>query len=70
MQDATLPKFLTVKQVAESLNVTPQTVRTLIREGLLNSIRLGKEYRIYPDSVVQSFDRGFKKRKKFRKSAK
>ena len=40
------PEFLTVKEVAERLRVSPEVVQARIRGGTLKAARIGKEYRI------------------------
>ena len=48
-------KFLTVKQVAETLAVSEQTVKSYIRQGELPAFRVGlRGYRISP-SDLQAF---------------
>ncbi len=44
-------KFLTPDEVGARLRVTPQTVRTLFREGKLGGFRVGRQIRIFKDSV-------------------
>jgi excisionase family DNA binding protein len=34
--------FYTIQETAEALKVTPQTIRTWIKQGRLKSIRIGK----------------------------
>ncbi|MBN9569617.1 MAG: helix-turn-helix domain-containing protein, partial [Alphaproteobacteria bacterium] len=38
--------FYSVEQVAERLGLHVKTVRSYIREGKLNAVRIGKQYRI------------------------
>ena len=38
--------MLTTAEIAEKLNVTPKTVRTLIENGDIKAIRIGKLYRV------------------------
>jgi len=40
---------MTVKEAAEYLHVSTQTVRRWARDNLLKSVRVGKEYRIVRD---------------------
>lgn len=37
-------KFYTIPEVAEALDVTPQTVRTYVKEGKIKAQRIGKPY--------------------------
>jgi excisionase family DNA binding protein len=41
--------FLTVQETAELLNVSPDTVRTLVRRGDITGIKVGHQFRIAPD---------------------
>lgn len=41
------PEFVTISQVAKRLQVSPQTVRRWISEGVLRAVRIRKEWRIY-----------------------
>jgi len=43
--------FLTVEQVAESLQVHWQTVLNYIKSGKLEAVKLGKGYRISAESL-------------------
>ena len=47
-------KLLTVKEAAEMLNTTPQTIRRWAKERFINAIRLKKEYRIKLDALFRS----------------
>jgi excisionase family DNA binding protein len=58
MHEAKLPKLLTVKQAAELLHVSPQTIRRWAGERFVNAVRLKKEYRIKFDSVLKSLLHG------------
>lgn len=40
---------LTIKQVANSLQVSVKTVQRLIKAGKLDTIKVGREYRILPE---------------------
>lgn len=41
--------FLTVQQCADLLNVSPDTVRTLVHRGDITGIKIGRQFRINPD---------------------
>jgi excisionase family DNA binding protein len=41
---------LTIKQVANSLQVSVKTVQRLIKAGKLDTIKVGREYRILPEA--------------------
>ena len=47
-------KFYTVQEVAEALNVTPQTVRSWIKRGRLQGKRIGRPILI-TDSNLKDF---------------
>ncbi|MFV9507761.1 MAG: excisionase family DNA-binding protein [Oscillochloridaceae bacterium umkhey_bin13] len=50
------PLFLTPEEASWVLQATPQTIRAWIREGTLKIVpRLGRQYRIYFDSVLECF---------------
>ena len=51
MQEATRPALMTVKEAAEYLHVSTQTIRRWAEENLLDYVRIGKEYRIVKDSL-------------------
>lgn len=48
-----LDTFLTVSQVAQSLQVSTMTVYRLIKRGELEAVRVGGNYRIKPDSFYK-----------------
>ncbi len=54
MADSTL---LTVPQVAEVFQVTAQTIRNWIDQGLLPAVRVGRAYRIRQEDVTTLMDR-------------
>lgn len=41
-----IEKLYTIKEVAEELDLNPQTVQRFVREGRMKSIRVGRVYRI------------------------
>jgi len=51
MQEAELPALMTVKEAAKYMHVSPQTIRRWADENLLDSVRIGRDYRIVPDSL-------------------
>ena len=51
MNKQELSALMTVKEAAEYLHVSTQTVRRWARDDLLRYVRLGKEYRIVRDSL-------------------
>ncbi|MCI2105473.1 MAG: helix-turn-helix domain-containing protein [Intestinimonas sp.] len=46
-----MTKLLTVKEVAELLQTSKPQVRKMIQEGELSAIKVGREYRIPPESI-------------------
>lgn len=54
MADAEL---LTVAQVADALQVTAQTIRNWIAQGVLPALRVGRAYRIRREDVDELLDR-------------
>ena len=44
---------LTLKQVAEILQVSEARTQELAREGILPVIRLGRQYRVDPDQLAE-----------------
>jgi excisionase family DNA binding protein len=51
--------FLTVAEVAEQLRVSSMTVYRLIKSGELQSLRIGRSYRLRPADVDQFLARRF-----------
>ena len=51
MSNPELSALMTVKEVAEYLQISTQTVRRWAKENHLQCVRLGKEYRIVRDSL-------------------
>lgn len=39
-------KFYNVKEIADLLKIDPQTVRAYIKRGILEAVKIGREYRI------------------------
>ena len=64
MQAAELPVLMTVKEVAEYLSVTPQTVRNLANDNLIDFIRVGNEYRIKCDTLLESLKKAYQSSEK------
>jgi excisionase family DNA binding protein len=51
LQDNSVPVYMTPKQVAESLQIHPDTVRKLAREGKIHSYKIGDERRFTPAAI-------------------
>jgi excisionase family DNA binding protein len=49
--DMTSTRFLTVREVAETLRVSNMTVYRLINSGVLPAVRVGKSFRLRADDV-------------------
>lgn len=48
-----MEKLYTCAQVAERYGVSPLTVREWIRGGMLEAIRLGRDYRVSEEDLVR-----------------
>jgi len=46
-------KFYTVPETAQALNVTPQTVRTYLRDGRLKGQRIGRPTLITEKNLIE-----------------
>lgn len=46
--------FFTAKEAAEILGVHIHTVQSRLRDGTLRGKKLGKEWRIYPESLKEN----------------
>ena len=58
-RDAEDPHDMTVKEVAEHLHRSPQTIRRMIRAGELDAYTFrNREYRITPASLAEFLQRG------------
>jgi excisionase family DNA binding protein len=51
------PNILTVEQVADEFQLTPQTIRNWIKSGALPAIKVGHVYRLKREDVDALFDR-------------
>lgn len=47
-------RFYTIQEIAEALRVTPQTVRSYVKQGRLEAQRVGRPLLI-PESSLRSF---------------
>src|SRR5262245_39233052 len=54
-QQASYPEVYTVEEFAKVFKLPPEAVRTLIRDGEIPAIRIGKQYRIPQDVVDRYF---------------
>ena len=46
-------KFYTIPETAEALNVTPQTIRTYIKQGKIKSQRIGRPILITENNLKE-----------------
>lgn len=53
-----LPRLLTAREVADALNVSEARVYELAREGLLPTVRLGRQVRFHPKAVAEWIENG------------
>lgn len=54
-----MENMLTIKEVAEKLCVSIDTVRKLVKDGSLKATKVGFQIRIYESGVKEYLDRGF-----------
>jgi len=47
-----MPDYLSVRETAEKLSCSPQTVRALIRRGAVRAFRVGKLIRVDTESIL------------------
>ena len=50
--------MLTVDQVANLLKMKPTTIRTWLKEGKLNGVKVGREWRVTKDELKNAFPQG------------
>lgn len=48
-----LPEVLTTKQLADFLQVSDQTIKRAIKAGKLKAFKVGKDWRIEKEAVIQ-----------------
>jgi excisionase family DNA binding protein len=53
-----IPRLYTVPQVAEALNVSTRTVRRLIADEKLPTVRIGRAIRVREDVLMELIDEG------------
>lgn len=53
-----LPNVLTVKQLAEFLNISDQTVKKAIKGGRLEAFKVERDWRIEREAVLKWVKRG------------
>jgi excisionase family DNA binding protein len=53
-----LQDVLTIKQLAESLQVSDQTIKKAIRVGRLEAFKVGRDWRIEKSAVLNWIERG------------
>jgi excisionase family DNA binding protein len=47
-----MPDYLTIRQTAEKLNLSTDTIRRLIRAGSLPAVKLGGQWRVHVDELT------------------
>lgn len=53
-----LPELLTVQQVADYLQVSVPTVRRMVSEGSIRSVKIGRVRRIQKEALVELIEAG------------
>lgn len=48
-----LPDIVTVKQLADFMQVSDQTIKRAIKEGKLKAFKIGKDWRIEREAVLE-----------------
>lgn len=56
MNEAPIPQLLTLLDVAEKLRVSPHTVRSWVRKGVLQPVRICRRLLFHPDAVLRLLD--------------
>jgi excisionase family DNA binding protein len=59
MPDFSAEEFLTVDEVAGSLQITPQTVRNWLDQGRIPSLRIGRRVRILRSDFQRFVDSSY-----------
>jgi excisionase family DNA binding protein len=49
----TIPKLLTLAEVAKALAVSPHTIRSFVRQGRLRPVRICRRLLFSPDEVTR-----------------
>lgn len=62
------PKLLTIQEVADILRIHPRTAYRLVKQGSLNAIRVGTQWRVPESAMFLFLDRGWKNSLPERKS--
>jgi len=53
-----LPDVLTIKQLADFLQVSKNTVQRAITDGKLTAFKIGREWRIEKEAVIKWIEKG------------
>lgn len=53
-----LPDILTIKQLAEFLQVNSRTIQRVITSGELKAFKVGRDWRIEKDAVIKWLENG------------
>ncbi|MFU8796682.1 MAG: helix-turn-helix domain-containing protein, partial [Dehalococcoidia bacterium] len=57
MQELSLPRILTIKEVAEYFRIREETVLGEIEEGRLEGFRIGNEWRLTEEQLAEFVNR-------------
>jgi excisionase family DNA binding protein len=57
-KEANMPKFFSLREIADTLKIKPAVVRDWVRREKLPAVRFGKTYRVRADAVEQLFEHG------------
>lgn len=55
-----LPRLLTIQEVADILRIHPRTAYRLVKDGSLNAIRVGTQWRVTEDALHEYVARGWR----------
>lgn len=58
MKDLTTMKFYTVAEVAAMVSAHPRTIQKAVRQKKLHAYKVGRDYRISEDDIVEWLKKG------------
>ncbi|MBS1625927.1 MAG: helix-turn-helix domain-containing protein [Bacteroidetes bacterium] len=47
-----MDNLLSIRDAARQLNLSPITIRRLIKKGVIKAQKIGKQYRISPEALI------------------
>jgi excisionase family DNA binding protein len=56
------PRLINYRDASFLLGVSPDTVRRVVNDGGLSTVRIGKSVRLVRDEVIELAERGYTKR--------